>query len=331
MGKTIRKSPKNTIENSQVAEALASAMSVPTKPKQPEQNLQKDLTDFFNGVDRQYSMFGIDAKIQMYHPKQEGKKPYLMVFVQDFVRNHAIGEELNALLGNRSESAIVSLEDLRKHPDVVEWWAPNETAYNAKAALAYFFHGQKEFIHAAKFWWSEQGKKQAEAEENARKERSKSKIETLRIDAIKRQLRIDFQPLNSENALKFTRYTPGMKIAIFDEGGNALYVSTDVQKIYVENIDPEHPLAKLEVVGVFINRAALKSKDEDPAHYADMEDGNVAKKAYLLREYLRNHPLIAEALKPKTVDAIETPDGQPDKSEGVNLGKPLVCEESANS
>jgi len=162
----------------------------------------------------------------------------------------------------------------------------------------------------ARQWWEEKMEKD-------RREQTGNRIDELREQAIRHQLMMDFPPLTTENAIQLVRYVPGKRFSIFDEKGAVIFVSTDAQKIYVERIDPGHPLANMNPVGFYVNRAALRNMEDAPG------DNDLGRRAYELRCYLRNHPLIVEALKPLNNNAGEN-------QQNVNVVELFPAEEGAS-
>lgn len=284
-------------QNPALAEAM-SAVPVQQATAIPQEELWGSLMNLWNGVLGDYRFYGIEASLRMYHPRKKEKEPYPMLFVTYVANNHEIGDILfDALQEGRGEFSI-SLNDLRRRPDHVEWWAPTEDLLRGKRALAYFLHGKQMIIDVATKWW--QTKEEADALE--REKQKREKVEDLRISSIRKGLRNDFVLVTEDNSTQFIRYTPWLRFYLLDEEtGEAIYLKTDGPKIYVEEADPGHPLVNINPVGLFINRAALK-QSEDATLYADMDEKELAKRAYILRQYVRSHPLVAKAVA-KTLES----------------------------
>lgn len=322
-------------QNFALGEALATIV-IP-QPVQTEEELKSTLFDLFDGVLGEYRFYGMTSELRMFTPRDTSKPAYPMLFIEHMARDHILIDVVGHAM-NEHEFGI-SLDDLRYHPDDVEWWAPTEAAYHAKRAFAYYLHGKEIFIEVAKKWWGEKRKREA-------MEASANKVNALRAETTKQQLRSCFEALTKQNAIQIVRYVPGKFFGIEDEQtGEALYVSTDSTKIYVEEIDPGHPLVSINPIGLFVNRAALRNP-VDPDIYTDMADTDLAKRAYTLRCYLRSHPLIAEALKPaKAAQAMKvevSEDAQPSnifafpfnqesgqEKKDAYLGKTQGCADSA--
>lgn len=252
------------------------------------EELKNNLFDLFDGVEKDYHFFGITGRLETFRPRNTEKDPYLMFMITGFSSKDAdIRNVVASAMGYRGFG--ISLEDLRKHPDVVRWFGPTEEVREGKMALAYFLHGKETFIEVARKWWTEE-------EEQTRKEKAGNTIQKLRESAIRKQLLLDFPPMTEETAIQLVRYVPGKRFSIFDKKtGTAIYLSTDVKKIYVENIDEGHPLGETNPLGFFINRAALRNQEDDIPG-----DTDLGQRAYKVRCYLRAHPLIVEALKPRS-------------------------------
>jgi hypothetical protein len=299
------------------------------------ETVKEALVCLFNGVERKYRFYGITSELRMFQPRNTEKPAYPMLFIEHVVGDHEVGDLLHRAMFQATLG--LALADLRKHPDDVSWWATTEVGFHAKKALAYYLHSKQCFIEVA----TEYDRKENEKRARKQLEDASNKVEALRIAGIRRQLRTQFEPLTEVNAIELVRYVPGKRFSIFDKDtGTAVYVSTDVQKIYVEEVDPGHPLENINPVGLFINRAALRNIDEDGTPYEAMDEQEIAKKAYTLRSQLRNHPLIATALKPakstskeETSNVIAFPVNQEEDAhnEGVYLGKELGSEASAAS
>jgi hypothetical protein len=255
---------------------------------QSDDYIRAEMKDLFNGVLRGYRFFGFEGELKIFTPCDIKKAPYPMFFVEFVTHNHEISKELAA--ASKEGMLGITLSDLRQRPDTVKWWAPSEASWIAKQAFAFFLHGKEIVRDAAIIWWQEEEERKIECN----RKQSLEKVNSLRNEVTRHRLHQEFPALTAENIKKFIRYTPEQKFGIVDEAtGEALYVETDVNRIYVVEIDPGHPLVSISPVGLFINRAALRNS-ENGTPYMGMADAELAKRAYILRNYLRTHSVISK-------------------------------------